>query len=664
MRHRRGTVHALFLGLAIGIVLLALSGAGRTHAAAPAEAQAWRALARTTPITDVAISPDGNRVAWIEKREGEPGRLFVQRWRGAGEPVRVRPDGARGNGEGDPSWSPDSSHVAFVSDAGQEGKVQIWLAHADGRDPRRLTAVSGYVARPAWSPDGAAIAFLHVPGGSGGGPLKPHEARTGAIEQEIRNQRLAVVDVKSAAVRLVSPPDLHVYEFDWSPDGRSFAMTAAPGPGDDNWWEARLYTVDRDSGIARPLYRPKLQIAVPRWSPDGSRIAFIEGLMSDEGSNGGDLYLVPAGGGEAVDCTPGRKASASWLKWVSASKLILTEYVGGGSAVATLDTATAKVEPLWRGPERVTAGGFFQSFAVASDGVTSALVRQTFERAPEVWAGPIGAWRQMTRVNASQSPLWGKAESLEWKNDGLDVQGWLISPAEVRPGRRYPLVVVVHGGPSSVVVPTFPTLQQMAGPLMASGYYVLLPNPRGSFGQGEAFTRANVKDFGGGDLRDILAGLDAVVARFPVDPARLGITGWSYGGYMTMWAVTQTDRFRAAVAGAGVANWQSYYGENLIDKWMIPFFGASVYEDPAVYEKSSPIRFVMRVKTPTLVIVGERDAECPAPQSFEFWHALKTLGIPTQLVVYPGEGHHFTDPAHLEDRVERTLAWFQTYLGR
>ena len=168
------------------------------------------------------------------------------------------------------------------------------------------------------------------------------------------------------------------------------------------------------------------------------------------------------------------------------------------------------------------------------------------------------------------------------------------------------------------------------------GYYVFLPNPRGSYGQGEDFTRANVKDFGGGDLRDTLAGIDAAIKKYPIDPARLGVTGWSYGGFMTMWTVTQTNRFHAAVAGAGIANWQSYYGQNLIDQWMIPFFGASVYDDPAVYAKSSPIQFIKQVKTPTLVIVGEHDAECPAPQSQEFWHALKTLGVPTKLIVYPG----------------------------
>jgi dipeptidyl aminopeptidase/acylaminoacyl peptidase len=198
--------------------------------------------------------------------------------------------------------------------------------------------------------------------------------------------------------------------------------------------------------------------------------------------------------------------------------------------------------------------------------------------------------------------------------------------------------------------------------LSALGYFVFFPNPRGSYGQGEDFTRANVKDFGYGDLRDILAGVDAVLKSVPVDPNRLGVTGWSYGGYMTMWTVTQTNRFRAAVAGAGIANYQSYYGQNSIDQWMIPYFGASVYDEPAVYAKASPITFIKNVKTPTLIVVGERDGECPAPQSYEFWHALKAQGATTEFVVYPGEGHMFRDSAHKRDVMERTVNWFEKYL--
>ena len=224
------------------------------------------------------------------------------------------------------------------------------------------------------------------------------------------------------------------------------------------------------------------------------------------------------------------------------------------------------------------------------------------------------------------------------------------------------MIVVAHGGPSNMEKPAWPEFYAFAGVLSNAGYYVFLPNPRGSYGQGEQFTRANVKDFGHGDLRDILAGVDAVLAKYPVDGNRLGITGWSYGGYMTMWTVTQTSRFKAAVAGAGIANWQSYYGQNLIDQWMIPFFGASVYDDPAVYRRSSPIEFIKNAKTPALVIVGERDAECPAPQSYEFWHALRTLGVPTQLVVYKDEGHLLMDVKNRRDMQDRLVAWFNQYL--
>ena len=224
------------------------------------------------------------------------------------------------------------------------------------------------------------------------------------------------------------------------------------------------------------------------------------------------------------------------------------------------------------------------------------------------------------------------------------------------------MVVVVHGGPAAAAHSAWPGSFFNTYGLTKEGYFVLMPNPRGSYGQGEAFTRANVKDFGYGDLRDILAGVDEVVKTLPVDNDRIGITGWSYGGYMTMWAVTQTNRFRAAVSGAGLSNCQSYYGENDIDQWMIPYFGASVYDDPAVYAKSSPINFVKNVKTPTLVVVGERDGEVPAPQSREFWHALKALGIETQFVVYAGEGHAILNPEHRQDIQQRMTAWFDRFL--
>jgi dipeptidyl aminopeptidase/acylaminoacyl peptidase len=464
-------------------------------------------------------------------------------------------------------------------------------------------------------------------------------------------------------LRPLSPPNLHVYEYDWSPDGKRLAAVAAPPPGDDNWYVAGLYALAADSGEARLLLKPGMQIGGPCWSPDGKLVAFIGGLMSDEGETGGDIYVVAAAGGPARNLTPGLKASASWLAWLTGPERILfAEHIDGGSGVAELDSATGQVRSLWTGGETIRAEGWVPGLALSRDGKVSALIRHSFAQPPEVWAGPIGAWKQVTGANRALRPQWGEARSLHWKSDEWQVQGWLLYPRDFDPRRRYPLVVSVHGGPASALRPAWPHLSFDLSVLAHEGYFVLFPNPRGSYGQGEAFTRANVKDFGHGDLRDILAGVEEAMRTAPIDGDRVGLAGWSYGGYMTMWAVTQTGRFKAAVAGAGIANWQSYYGQNGIDQWLLPYFGASVYDDPAVYARSSPIEYIKRVRTPTLVLVGERDAECPAVQSREFWHALRTLGVPTQLVVYAGEGHGISRPAHRRDILRRTVAWLNQYL--
>jgi dipeptidyl aminopeptidase/acylaminoacyl peptidase len=604
---------------------------------------------------DVAISPDGGKVAWIDsapnKIEGElPSRsIYVKDLRDAG---------AGAKRVGDPSsmaqglaWSEDG-RLAFLSDADSHGQMQLYVAEKPGRGkPRKIGEFRGYVELPRWSPDGKSIAVLEIEGSSRvPGPTEATATATGVIGSEAVEKRLAIVNLATGAARTISPADMYVYEFDWAPSGKELAYLAAPGEGDDNWYVAELYAIDAESGAVRHIFKPALQAANVRWSPDGKTIAFIGGLMSDEGVTGGDIYALPAEGGAAPrDLTPNRKASPNWFRWSPSSKqIIMTENISGSSAISTLDVASGSVETLWKGAESVSFSG---------DAATSAVVRSSFDQAPEVWAGPTGKWQQLTHSNDGQQRAWGEGKSLEWKSGGWDVQGWLMLPQPYDPAKRYPMVVVVHGGPASGVRPSWPNIGSLS-PLSGQGYFVFEPNPRGSYGQGEAFTRANAKDFGHGDLDDILAGVDAVVKNYPVDNERVGIAGWSYGGYMTMWAVTQTNRFRAAFAGAGIANWQSYYGENGIDQWMIPYFGASVYDDPAVYAKSSPINFIKNVKTPTLVMVGDRDAECPPPQSYEFWHALKTFGVKTEFVLYPGEGHGFHDPEHIRDRFERVVKWF------
>ncbi len=624
-------------------------------------------LGKTVLCDDIALSPDGAHVAWVQSTAATTSKQTHTRGtsgNAAAVAVNLAATGERQ--DSDPAWSPDSRTLAFFSNAGEKDQAQLWTVNADGSDPKKITHLKGYAARPRWSHDGKRIAFLYIEGAGGGGPLMAAPATTGVIDTAIHNQRIAVLAVATGQLRQVSPANLHIYDYDWSPDDKAFVTTAVPGPGDNNWWIAQIYTIGSAKGNATSIYKPSLQVAVPRWSPDGKSVAFIEGLMSDEGFHGGDLFTISATGHDVVNRTQGRKSSVSSLFWQTPDRILFTEYVGGGSAISELTLANNSVRTIWKDAEGLYAFGNFPTFALSKDGKFAAAVRSSYETAPEVWAGPIGDSRQLTSNNSGLSPTWGKAENLEWTNDGFNIQGWLLPPAKVESGKKYPMVVLIHGGPSSVTTPEWPAGFGMSRAIVAAlssrGYYVLLPNPRGSYGQGENFTRANVKDFGGGDLRDTLAGIDAAIAKYPIDPARLGVTGWSYGGYMTMWTVTQTNRFRGAVAGAGIANWQSYYGQNLIDQWMIPFFGASVYDDPAVYEKSSPIHFIKNVKTPTLVIVGERDAECPSSQSYEFWHALKTLGMPTQLIVYPGEGHLFMKPVNQADRMDQTVAWFDKYL--
>jgi len=635
-----------------------------------AQAQGTGAAARN--FDQVAISPDGTRVAWVQSSanaSGEPtggSAIYVQDLRSTNsKPKRISAStDIQAATEDTISWSPDSKHLAFLSDVAGDGQSNFYIVNVDGGGARKLTSLKGFLADPAWSPDEKTLAFLFTENALRvAGPLMPMVPETGVIDQKIYEQRLTLVDLASGKVRQLSPPDMYVYQYDWSPDGRSFAAIAAHGAGDSNWYVAQLYTLNAENGQLDSVYKPALQIAVPRWSPDGKTIAFIGGLMSDEGSIGGDIFTVPATGGDAHDVTPGIAASPSWLYWESPSKILFTENIDGQAGVSRIDLSSGKISSLWTGSDVMsTEVDGVPAVSLAADRQSSAVIRNSAAHPPEIWAGPMGEWKQVTHINDGVRPSWGDLKSLHWSNGDMKIQGWLMYPANYDPNKRYPMVVVAHGGPAGVAHIGWPEAFFNTYDLSAHGYFVLYPNPRGSFGQGEKFTQANVKDFGYGDFQDILKGVDEVVKTLPVDNNRIGITGWSYGGYMTMWAVTQTNRFRAAVAGAGLANYQSYYGQNDIDEWMPPYFGATVYDDAGVYAKSSPITFIKNVKTPTLVLVGQYDGECPMPQSREFWWALKTLGVETQLVVYPGEGHEFLQTEHRRDVIERLTKWFDHYL--
>jgi dipeptidyl aminopeptidase/acylaminoacyl peptidase len=639
--------------------------------------QVLDALSSVHPIAEVAISPDGRRLIYGTVVTGSRGGADVDvssLWAvntsdGSG---RVRLTACQGSvcDEHAAAWSPDGKLIAFITTDGKE-QTQVAVAHADGSGVRTLTDVHGPVDIPRWSPDGKRIAFLYSKDApKTPGPLNPLARDAGVLSSTVFEQRLAVIPVEGGPPVLLGPADLNIYEYDWSPDGANFAVTAAHGSGDDNWWIAELDLLDARSGAITTLLKPSLQIASPRWSGDGTRIAYIGGIMSDEGITGGDIYVLPKAGGTPVDVTADVPASAHTITWKgSASHILATEFAAGDEVLADVDVGTRKQRELWRAPMMIWANSLMgltpgdAGVSLSKNGAISAVVQQSYTSPPEVSVGPLAKWRPITQLNAGVRSITGKATNVFWKSDRFNVQGILIAPPAVVEAKRYPLIVHVHGGPAFAHYPIFPSGPDSYDAALASqGYFVFEPNPRGSYGQGESFSQANVKDFGYGDMRDIMRGIDAVLESSPVDPARIGIVGWSYGGYMTMWALTQTDRFKAAVAGAGLSDWLSYYGTNNINLWMIPYFGASVYDDPKVYERSSPITFIKKVQTPTLIVSGDRDAEVPVTQSYEYWNALRLLGVKTQFVVYPDEGHDFYKRADQVDLMTRVVNWFGDYL--
>ncbi len=449
-----------------------LRAAQKPQAATPLD-NVVKALFAAHTFQQAAISPDGNSVAWVEDVHSKNGAvsgstvIYVKNLKAAAPPRRIGAGVADSlHAEGSVAWSPDSERIAFLSDAAKKGQQQLYFTNAAGGAAKMLTNVKGFLSTPRWSPDGKTIAVLFTENATrASGPLVAETPETGEIKDAFFEQRLAL------------------------------------GNGDNNWWIAELSTFDAATGLMKSIYKPKLQIANPVWSPDGKQIAFIEGLMSDEGITGGDIHVINSGGGEAKNLTTSRKASAAWLGWLADKKILFSEF------------------------------GILNSFAHPPEAV--------------LIGGTPAAVTPLTHRNAGLAPAWGEAKSIGWKNDGYEVQGWLLYPRDFDPAKKYPMVVNVHGGPSSVALSHWPGSHDFAAGLSGMGYFVLYPNPRGSYGQGEAFTRAIVKDFGYGDFKDILAGVDEALRVAPIDANRLGITGWSYGGFMTMWAVTQTNRFKA-----------------------------------------------------------------------------------------------------------------------
>ena len=613
------------------------------------------ALAQVHGYGSLALNPAGDRVAAVEAGKAGHAAIVLRDSR-TGAIVRTIDPCAK-CGYAGLTFGP-GGELAFV--AREPDAASAALMVADAKAARTVATIPGLASTPRFSPDGKRIALLVTLGAAKEtGATQAGVRQVGEIGETNDEQRLAVFPATGtkASVTPVSPAGRFIYEYAWTPDGRGFVVTSALGNGDANWWVATLDAVDATTGQVRNIATPSEQLNFPRVSPDGRTVAYIGGLMSDFGSVGGDVWTVPFAGGRPTNLTAGQPVTFLSLDWTTdglRAASLQNERMGAAAIVPG-----AKPKPLFGLPVTLNAGD--GRIAWSGDGRTMASVVQDWTHAPAIHAGPAASPRQITHDNDAV-PAAVRSRSISWKSDQYTAQGWLIEPL-VPPAGKAPMIVNVHGGPSAASTPRFLPRGPVTA-LLDAGYYVFLPNPRGSYGQGEAFTAANKRDFGGGDLRDILAGVDAVEKVAPVDDSRLGLTGCSYGGFMAMWANTQTNRFKAIVAGAGLSNWVSYYGTNGIDQWMTPFFGKTMYEDRKAYEDVSAVYQARKAKTPTFIYVGERDIEVPPTQSVEWFKALKSQGVDTSLVIYPDAGHCVSRPDQAMDVQKRSIAWFGKYLGK
>ena len=645
--------------------IIAMKGLGQAFISSDGK---WVAFIRSIPVLDKEKSEHRSHIWLVSTRGDEPFQLT---------------NGP--NGDSQPQWSPDSTRLAFVSKRNGD-KTQIWILPIGGGEAKQLTHAKNGVSNPQWSPDGKQIAFLMRE--KDDHREKQKKAKDDPVvvgKDDFEQTHLWLIDVetmnedpellftlpekesdedrdeenedrKDQSQRLTEG-DFHVGDPRWSPDGKQIVFVSAPSPkADDAMFRSTIQILDVKTKAMRKLTQGDGSESMPRWSPNGSHIAFIH---SPEGYGQADLHLIEVSGTTSTNLTNVFDRSANMPMWsVDGEEIFFDALNGVRRHLYVVPKAGGEVRPITRGDCVIT------NSSLAMDGDTYACHRQSPNEPSDLWLGSIRTdeMRPLTKLNPQIADFaLGETRVIQWKSsDGLEIEGLLVLPVAYEAGKRYPLYVEPHGGPRSSRDLAFKTDWQY---FSGEGFAVFGPNFRGGDGYGRDFARSNLGKWGVGDYWDIMTGVDHLIEQGIADPDQLVVGGWSYGGYMTAWIVTQSNRFKAAMFGCGIANTVSMYGQTDIPSFMEHYFGdGAPPRQLELYRKQSPMSYVDRVKTPTLILHGAEDVRVPLPQSEEFYAVLKAVGVEVEFVKYPREGHGIGEPRHRLDVLKRQLEWFGKYL--
>jgi dipeptidyl aminopeptidase/acylaminoacyl peptidase len=629
---------------------------------------------RISAAADVHASPDGSQAVFLgtlmEKLEGAPTTRLCSVDLRSGL-TKILSEGP--NTDRVPKYSRDGSRVAFLSDRHREGDFQLYFFDTRSGATQPGPRVEGWVEYLHWSPSGRRVLLgvaghgADVAGGQGAVRSKQESGESlswmpniESGEETFRWRSVWIYDSDNELAVQVSRAGQNVWEAVWCGDD-AIAAVVSPGPGEGLWYSARLHVIDVESGESRELYAPHDQLGWPSASPSGRRLAVTEAVCSDRWIVAGDLRLLDVASGDVKRVNTGG-LDITHTEWLSERKLLVAGHRGFEAGVALYDAETGSLREIWKSDE-ITSGARYIAVSGLGENGDCVLVGEGFARTPEIAVIRQGAYQAICSFESGFAERAKAIQSIErvtWRApDGLEIQGWLLRPKGTGP---QPLVMNVHGGPVGLWRPMWLGRMPAVLLLVERGYAVFLPNPRGSSGRGQDYARQVVGDLGGADARDLLSGLDHLVSRGVADPSRLGVTGGSYGGFMTSWLITQDSRFAAAVPLAPHNNQVTEYLISNIPHF-VSMFLADEYNNPGGrYFQRSPINFAQRVRTPTLSVCGALDRCTPPEEAVQFHNALLLNGARSVLAMYPEEGHGIRRLPAAIDFAARMVAWFETYM--